>query len=158
VVSFTPRPLYPRGKSPPYPLESRLNGPQSRSRRHGEMKILDPTGTRTPTPRVVQPVASHYTDCAILALIHQVVGSYNPRLQSYRQGSLNSEYCQPLRPANSEPHRLPSLCDRLELNSVVPVTSTTHPQVFNTDNKNGCKKEYRLLQCDAMQSGRSKQA
>jgi hypothetical protein len=44
----------------------RLGGPQSRSRRHGEVIILDPTGTRTPTS-VVQPVASRYTDCAIPA-------------------------------------------------------------------------------------------
>jgi hypothetical protein len=28
-------------------------------------KILDPTGTRTPTPSVAQPVASRYTDYAI---------------------------------------------------------------------------------------------
>jgi hypothetical protein len=33
VVSFTPRPLYPRGKSPRYPLDRRLGGPQGRSRR-----------------------------------------------------------------------------------------------------------------------------
>jgi hypothetical protein len=39
VVNFTPRPLYPR-----YPLERRLGGPQSRSGRSGEEKILDPTG------------------------------------------------------------------------------------------------------------------
>jgi hypothetical protein len=44
VVNFTPRPLYPRGKSPRYPLERRLGGPQSRSGRFGEVKILDPTG------------------------------------------------------------------------------------------------------------------
>jgi hypothetical protein len=50
VVSFTPLPLYPRGKSPRYPLDRRLDGPQSRSGRRGEEKILDPTGTRTPTP------------------------------------------------------------------------------------------------------------
>jgi hypothetical protein len=31
MVSFTPRPLYPRGKSPRYPLDRRLGGPQSRS-------------------------------------------------------------------------------------------------------------------------------
>jgi hypothetical protein len=31
VVSFTPRPLYPQGKSPWYPLDRRLGGPQSRS-------------------------------------------------------------------------------------------------------------------------------
>jgi hypothetical protein len=31
VVSFTPRSLYPREKSPRYPLDRRLGGPQSRS-------------------------------------------------------------------------------------------------------------------------------
>jgi hypothetical protein len=50
VVSFTPRPLYPRRKSPRYPLDRRLGGPQSRSGRRGADKILDLTGTRTPTP------------------------------------------------------------------------------------------------------------
>jgi hypothetical protein len=29
VVSFTPRPLYPQGKSPWYPLDRRLGGPQN---------------------------------------------------------------------------------------------------------------------------------
>jgi hypothetical protein len=41
----------PRGRNPQYPLDLRLGGPQSRSGRYGEEKILDPTGTRTPTPR-----------------------------------------------------------------------------------------------------------
>jgi hypothetical protein len=50
VVSFTPRPLYPRGKILRYSLDRRLGGLQSRSGRHGEIKILAPTGTRTPTP------------------------------------------------------------------------------------------------------------
>jgi hypothetical protein len=50
VVSFTPRPLYLRGKSSRYPLDTRLDGPQSRYGRCGEEKILDHTGTRTPTP------------------------------------------------------------------------------------------------------------
>jgi hypothetical protein len=36
VVSFTPRLLHPQGKSPRYPLDRRLGGPQSRSRRGGE--------------------------------------------------------------------------------------------------------------------------
>jgi hypothetical protein len=35
VVSFTPLPLYPQGKSPWYPLDRRLGGPQSRSGRGG---------------------------------------------------------------------------------------------------------------------------
>jgi hypothetical protein len=53
--------------SPRYPVDRRLGGPQNQSgRRRGE-KILDPTETRTLTPSVVQPVASHYTVCAIPA-------------------------------------------------------------------------------------------
>jgi hypothetical protein len=35
VVSFTPRPLYSRGKSPWYPLDRRLGGPQSPSVQNG---------------------------------------------------------------------------------------------------------------------------
>jgi hypothetical protein len=33
----------------PYSLGRRLHGPQSRSGRHGEVKIIGPTGTRTPS-------------------------------------------------------------------------------------------------------------
>jgi hypothetical protein len=42
VVSFTSRPLYRRGKSPHYPLNRRLGGPQSRSGRGGEEKNYQP--------------------------------------------------------------------------------------------------------------------
>jgi hypothetical protein len=59
VVSFTPLLLYPRGKGPRYPLDRRLIGPQSRSGRFGEEKILDPTRLEL-RPSVVQPVASSY--------------------------------------------------------------------------------------------------
>jgi hypothetical protein len=45
VVSFTPRPLYQRGKIPRYPLDRRLVALQSRFGRRGEGKILDPTGS-----------------------------------------------------------------------------------------------------------------
>jgi hypothetical protein len=67
VVSFTPGPLYSWGKGPRYPLDRRLAWRHNRSGRRGEKKILDPTGTRTPTPRVAQPVASRYTGYAIPA-------------------------------------------------------------------------------------------
>jgi hypothetical protein len=50
VVRLTPRPLYLRGKSPRYPSDRRLGGPQSRSGRRGEMKILAPIWNLTPTP------------------------------------------------------------------------------------------------------------
>jgi hypothetical protein len=37
VVSFTTRPLYAKGKSPRYPLDRRLGGPQSLSGRGGKV-------------------------------------------------------------------------------------------------------------------------
>jgi hypothetical protein len=42
VVSFTPRPLYPSGKNPWYPLDRRLGRPQNRSRHGGEEKNSQP--------------------------------------------------------------------------------------------------------------------
>jgi hypothetical protein len=42
VVNFTSRPLYPQGKSPWYPLNRRLGGPQSRSGSVDEEKNSQP--------------------------------------------------------------------------------------------------------------------
>jgi hypothetical protein len=50
VVSFTPWPLYSRGKSSRYPLDKRLRGPYNLSGRHGGVKILVPIGAGTPAP------------------------------------------------------------------------------------------------------------
>jgi hypothetical protein len=59
VVSFTSRPLYPQGKSPWYPLDRRLGGPQSRSGHGGEEKNSQPlSGIELP---IIQPVAQRYT-------------------------------------------------------------------------------------------------
>jgi hypothetical protein len=59
VVSFTPRPLYPQGKSHWYSLDRRLGEPQSRSWRGVEEKNLQPlTGLEPP---IIQPVAHCYT-------------------------------------------------------------------------------------------------
>jgi hypothetical protein len=44
-----------RVKSPRYPLDWRMGGPQSWSGRRGEEKCIDPTGTRTATPRSSSP-------------------------------------------------------------------------------------------------------
>jgi hypothetical protein len=46
VASFTPLPIYTRGKSPQYPFDRRLGGPQSRSGQYGENRT-----------QAVQPVA-----------------------------------------------------------------------------------------------------
>jgi hypothetical protein len=52
-------PLYPQGKSPWYPLDRRLDGPQSRSGRGGEEKNYQPLlGLEPPT---IQPVAQRCT-------------------------------------------------------------------------------------------------
>jgi hypothetical protein len=59
VVSFTPQPLYPKGKSRWYPLDRRLGGPQSRSRRGGEEKNSQPQPGIE--PRIIQPVAQRFT-------------------------------------------------------------------------------------------------
>jgi hypothetical protein len=60
LLSFTPRLLYPRGKSPRYPLYRNLGGPKSRSGRRGQENILNRTGTRTPTPRISASSQSLY--------------------------------------------------------------------------------------------------
>jgi hypothetical protein len=48
VDSFTPRPLYPQGKSSWYPLDRRLGGPQSRSGRGEELHIHLLSGLEPP--------------------------------------------------------------------------------------------------------------
>jgi hypothetical protein len=53
-----PRPLHPQEKSPYYPLDRRLGGPQSRSGRGGEKENSQALpGFETP---LIQPVAQRY--------------------------------------------------------------------------------------------------
>jgi hypothetical protein len=54
VVSFTPRPLYPRGKNR-YPKKQEAGWAPEPFWRRREDEILDPTGTRTQTPRSFSP-------------------------------------------------------------------------------------------------------
>jgi hypothetical protein len=51
VVSFTPLPLYPQGRSPWYTLDSRVSGPQSRSGHGVEENSQPPPG--------IEPRSSH---------------------------------------------------------------------------------------------------
>jgi hypothetical protein len=64
-----PQPIYSRGRIPQYPLDRRLGGPKSQSGRYGEVKILDLTGTRTPT--LSRPARSQtlYIPSAIYRLV-----------------------------------------------------------------------------------------
>jgi hypothetical protein len=66
VVSFTPRPLCSREKSPYYPLDRRLGGPQSRSGRGGEKKNSQPLPVLEPP--IIQPGAQRYTTDDILQI------------------------------------------------------------------------------------------
>jgi hypothetical protein len=62
VVSFMPWPLYHQGKSPWYPLDKRLGGPQSWSWHGGEEKNSQPLpGLEPPNHPAHQPIAQHYT-------------------------------------------------------------------------------------------------
>jgi hypothetical protein len=58
MVSFTPRPLYPQGRIPWYPLDRRLGGTQSRSG-HGEGKNSQPLPGLEPP--IIRPVVQRYT-------------------------------------------------------------------------------------------------
>jgi hypothetical protein len=59
VVSFTPRPLYPQGKRPWYPLDRRMGGPQNWSGRGGEEKNSSPLPGLEPP--IIQPIAQRCT-------------------------------------------------------------------------------------------------
>jgi hypothetical protein len=65
VVNFTPRPLYPRGKSPRYSLDRRLRGPSGPVWTIWRRENSWPYRKSNSDPSVVQPVASRYTDWAI---------------------------------------------------------------------------------------------
>jgi len=57
VVSFTPRPLYPQGKSSQYPLDRRLAGPQSCCGCDGKEKNFQPLPEINPRTPIIQPIA-----------------------------------------------------------------------------------------------------
>jgi hypothetical protein len=59
VVSFTPRPFHPKGRSPWNTLDRRLGELQSRSGRGGEEKNSQPLPGIE--PQIMQPVAQRYT-------------------------------------------------------------------------------------------------
>jgi hypothetical protein len=104
VVSFTPRLLYPQGKSPwQQPLDRRLGGPQSRSGRGGEEKNSQPLpGLK---PLIIQPAAQRCTTELSRLVIH-----VQQRLYSHPI-FLSSILIFPSTPRSSEwspPYRFPN--------------------------------------------------
>jgi len=53
--------LYPWGKSPQYPMDRRLDGPQSWSGHSGEKKFPAPARNQTLESQLSSPQPNHYT-------------------------------------------------------------------------------------------------
>jgi hypothetical protein len=68
VVSFTPRPLYPQGKSPWYHWIGGWVGPRAFLDTVVKRKIPSPRWESNPRTPIVQPAAQCYTDWALTAL------------------------------------------------------------------------------------------
>jgi len=81
MVSFTSRSLYPQGKTPCYPLDRRMRGPQSRSEL-GEEKSSQPLPGLE--PQIIRPVALRlvrWFRCVAHFLQHPTEGGH-PRGQN----------------------------------------------------------------------------
>jgi hypothetical protein len=96
VISFTPLLLYPWGRAPGRYWIRGWVGPQNWSKRYGEVKILDPTGTLNFDPTVIQPVASSYIDWATAAFVFLRKGKY---LFSFHRFRVKTEILMKLRNA-----------------------------------------------------------
>jgi hypothetical protein len=82
VVSFTIRPLYHQRKRPWYPLDRRLGGPQSRSKRCCEEKNSLPLpGIESP---IIQPIGQLYiTELILLILVRLKKDKFVPCIKDY---------------------------------------------------------------------------
>jgi hypothetical protein len=95
VVGFTPRPFNPRGKSPQYPLDRRLGGPQSRSGRCGGAVASRYADWDTPTCRkaTIQPRSGgniQLTNCCAAYFIFEILNWFWCVFEGV------SEYCRPV--------------------------------------------------------------
>jgi hypothetical protein len=62
MLSFKPQPHYPQSNRPQYPLDRRLDGPQSRSGRGGQEKKIPSLSLSGIEPRSSNPWPRLYTD------------------------------------------------------------------------------------------------
>jgi hypothetical protein len=85
VVSFTPRPLCPQGKSPWYSLDRSLGGPQSRSRRGGAEK------NSQPLPGFEPPIIHHWAIPTPTQINKQIKSSLILQLLFNKQISLSEK-------------------------------------------------------------------
>jgi hypothetical protein len=60
IISFTPRPVYPREKSEWYPLKRKLRGLRNQSGHFAERKSVACTGNQSTIPRFFGPWPRHY--------------------------------------------------------------------------------------------------
>jgi hypothetical protein len=70
VVSYTPLPLYLRGKKPVYPSCRRLGAPLSRSGHYGEEKISCPYNSDS---SAIQPIAKSLYQLSYMSSLHGMV-------------------------------------------------------------------------------------
>jgi hypothetical protein len=82
TTSFTPRPLYPQGKGPQWPLNRRLGGPQSWSGRGGEEIISCPfrkwkpgRPARSPSLYPLSYPGSLHGKLTVIVLVHAAIYS-----------------------------------------------------------------------------------
>jgi hypothetical protein len=101
VVSFTPWPLYSRGKSSWNTLGRRLGEPQSRSGRGSEQKNSEPLPGLEPL--IIQPVAQRYTTelswllCKCFIDSNKMTGNLNWKLCGRKLSWPTPSYCLRLR-------------------------------------------------------------
>jgi len=88
-----PRPLYPLGKSPWYPLNRRLGGPQSRSGRGGEEKNSQPPPAieilypdrSAPSPELYRLHRDKFTS----TIFSQALGSHQLEYRNFKNSLLD---------------------------------------------------------------------
>jgi hypothetical protein len=89
VVSFTPRPLYPQGMSPLYPMGRKLGGIQKSSGRGGAEKNSQSPQESNPRTPIVRPIAQRYTD-QFKMIIHEIYTLHYSHFSALNQNRVDT--------------------------------------------------------------------